>query len=436
MRLFFELAIRNLVRSRRRSLILGGALALVTSSLVLMLALSTGLNDTIVRSTTVLLTGHVNVGGFYKYKATDAHAVVTEPDSVEAVVRETLPNVRSIVRRMRGFATLTSETDSLQSVLAGVAIENEPALLKALDPTGERGDVSRLAEPNTIVVFAEQARRLGVRAGDRLTLSAQLLDGTVNTADVEVVAVAEDVGQISGWNAFVNPETVRRFYRLGPDTTGVVMVYLDTIEKAEFASAELRRALESKGYELMRPVPRPYWEKFSLAAGQPWTGQRLDVSTWRDEAATLNWTISAVTTVSGFLLTVLLVIIVVGISNVMWIAVKERSREVGTLRAIGMSRGSVLAMLIVESSVLGAFFSTLGAGAAVFVCWAIDRLELQVPSEAMRAVLLSDVIHLSVSGVAVVLAVALLTVVAVLAGLWPAFAASRLPPITAIQRTG
>ena len=54
----------------------------------------------------------------------------------------------------------------------------------------------------------------------------------------------------------------------------------------------------------------------------------------------------------------------------------------------------------------------------------------------MRAVLLSDVIHLRVEPWPVAVAVAALTSVTALAGVWPALAAARLEPITAIQRTG
>ena len=51
---------------------------------------------------------------------------------------------------------------------------------------------------------------------------------------------------------------------------------------------------------------------------------------------------------------VLLVVIGVGIMNTLWIAIRERTREIGTLRAIGMQRRRVLLMFLIEALMLGA----------------------------------------------------------------------------------
>ncbi|MEM6730834.1 MAG: FtsX-like permease family protein [Myxococcota bacterium] len=434
---YVHIALRNLVRSRRRSLLLGAGLALVTASLVFTMSLANGLHDTIVRSATILLSGHVNVGGFYKYKRNDAHAVVTDFERIESIIAEEVEGVRYVVDRQRGFATLTSEVDSLQAVLAGIDVEQEPELARALVASDAgRGDVEGLTNPNTIVLFEEQAAQLEVEVGDRITLSAQLLDGTVNTADVEVVAIAKDVGTLSGWNAFVHQSTVRTFYRLGENTTGAIFVYLDDPLRSDEVASTLRDVLAREGYALMRPRAQPYWEKFSIAASGSWTGQRLDVTTWRDEVSTVQWTLDAVNTVSRVLVAILVLIIVVGITNTMWISVRERTREIGTLRAIGMTRHRVLAMLVIESGVLGVLSASFGALFAAALAVTLDAAQIRVPSEAMRAVILSDVIHLSVEISPIIWAIVAFTVVTVLAGLWPAFTAARLSPITAIQRTG
>ncbi|MEL6545761.1 MAG: FtsX-like permease family protein [Myxococcota bacterium] len=431
---FVKIAVRNLLQARRRSLILGTALAAITGAFVMTLALSSGIHAAMVRTSTVLLSGHVNVGGFYKYKTNDAHAVVSEFQTIRNLIKDRMDGVRSIVDRQRGFATLTSESGSLQSILAGIDIKQEQALVETL--ALESGELERFNGSDGIILFSSQAKKLNVGIGDRLTLSAQLLDGTVNTADVTVVAIPRDVGTISGWNVFVAQQTVRDFYRLSSDTTGAILVYLDDVSEADSAAVELRRLLSRHGYELMRPRNQPYWEKFSIAAQAPWIGQRLDVTTWRDEVATLQWTLSAVDTVSNSLVVVLALIIAVGVTNAMWVSVRERSREIGTLRAIGMSRGRVMLMILLESVMLGLFSSVLGATAAAALASLIDELGFQLSNEAMRAVLLSDVIHLRVEIWPIALAIAALTTVTSLAGVWPAFAAARLEPVTAIQRTG
>ena len=104
-------------------------------------------------------------------------------------------------------------------------------------------------------------------------------------------------------------------------------------------AARLRGALRDAGYRVMDPDPQPYWQKLMFKVNaEDWTGQKLDVTTWEDEMSFLSWIVTAVTWLGNVLVTVLMVIVAVGIMNTLAIAIRERTREIGTLRAIGMQR--------------------------------------------------------------------------------------------------
>src|SRR5262249_40784324 len=160
---------RNLVQHRRRTLLLGGAIGGVTAMLVILIELSTGLRTTILRSATTLMTGHVNVGGFYKITAGQSAPVVTQYEKVVRVVQRAVPELDYIVERGRGWAKVISDTGSIQIGIGGVDIQHEPGMHKVLRIS--RGKLDDLAHPNTILIFEEQAEKLGVTVGDTLTLS-------------------------------------------------------------------------------------------------------------------------------------------------------------------------------------------------------------------------------------------------------------------------
>src|SRR5262249_58922123 len=63
------IAFRNLVQHSRRTALLGGAILGVTALLVLLVGLLNGIRSTMLESATTLMSGHVNVGGFYKVTA-------------------------------------------------------------------------------------------------------------------------------------------------------------------------------------------------------------------------------------------------------------------------------------------------------------------------------------------------------------------------------
>ena len=64
-----QIAIRSLLQHTRRTLFLGAAIAGITALLILLMALTNGIEETMLHSATTLTTGHVNVGGFYKVTA-------------------------------------------------------------------------------------------------------------------------------------------------------------------------------------------------------------------------------------------------------------------------------------------------------------------------------------------------------------------------------
>lgn len=444
---FVAIALRNLVQARRRTLVLSIALGIVTALLVLLLALSAGLSDTLLRAATTLSTGHVNVGGFFKTKPSDASPLVRDAARVRRVVEENTPGLDYAVERTRGFARLISPTTSLQAGLTGVDVSEEEELLRRirLAPESEYvdggrdrvvGDVQRLAEPGTALIFAAQARRLQVRTGDRLTVVAETPQGARNSMDLEVVAVAKDIGFLSNFGIFVHHDAVRTLYNLDDDVTGAIYVYLDDHTRSHAVMDRLRSALSAEGFEILEHDATPFFTKFGPVAGQEWTGQRLDLTVWEDEVLFLTWVLTAVDTVSFALVAVLVVLIAIGIMNSMWIGVRERTSEIGTLRAIGMSRGRVLVMFLLEALFLGAFSTVVGGLAGMTLASGLDALSITIPSPAVQAILMSDVLNLVVEPERVVLAVLAFTALCGLAALPPAFAASRMQPVTAIHHIG
>lgn len=440
----FLIAWRNLVQAKRRTFLLSVALGAVMVLLVFLLALSQGLSDTMIRSATMFLAGHVNVAGFYKAKATDANPIITRRAEVRRIVEENTPGLDYIVDRQRGWARAVSETDSLFTVLSGIDVRDEQRFIEQIELAPQSdyvdggsakvlGDVKGLERPDTALIFAGQAKRLGLDIGDKLTITAQTVQGANNTGEVEIVAIGKDVGFMSNWTVFLTKETVRELYQATEDTTGAVMVYLKDPSKSAEVMAHLAKVLKDKGFEQMEYSPQPYWNKFERVGGEDWTGLRLDLTIWEDEVTFLQWTVNAVTAVSGLLVSILLVIIVIGIMNTMWIAVRERTQEIGTLRAIGMQRRGVLGLFVTEAFLLGLVATTSGAlvGSAIVV--GLHSAHLHVPIEAMRAILMSDVLNLVVRPLDVLVYVFAFTFITVLAALWPALKASKMQPVTAIH---
>ncbi|WP_141330677.1 FtsX-like permease family protein [Myxococcus sp. AB025B] len=429
----FLIAFRNLGTHRRRTLLLGGAIAGVTALLVILMGLSTGMKETLLRSATILSTGHVNVGGFYKVTAGQAAPVVTSYPKVMELVRKEIPELDYAVQRGRGWAKIVSEKSSMQVGIGGVDVKNEPGLHKVLQI--REGSLDGLSESGTALLFEKQARRLEVKVGDTITISAPTMRGTNNTVDVRVAAIAGDMGMMSDFNIYVEASTLRSLYQLREDTTGALYLYLKDVSQVPQVQARLRDVLAKAGFTLMDNDPRAFWFKFDVVNREAWTGQKLDITNWEDELSFITWTLTALNGLTGVLIFVLLVIIGVGIMNTLWIAIRERTREIGTLRAIGMQRTRVVAMFLFEAMTLGALGTLVGALLGLAVCLGVTAANVSVP-EVVAMFIMSERLNLVVDAGAVVGAMVFITTCTTLISLIPSFLAARLKPVTAMHHIG
>jgi putative ABC transport system permease protein len=430
-----RIAFRSLLRHRRRTFFLATAIAGVTALLIMLNALSTGVSETMIRAATTLSTGHVNVGGFFKSTSSSGGPIVTEYEKVIEAVKKSVPEMESLVHRGRGWAKIISDQGSTQAGITGIDIKNEPAFLKVIQVLS--GRLEDLEQPNTMMVFESQVERLKVKVGDAVTLSAQTTRGAANTIDCRIVAIAKDMGLLSKFGVFVPVESTRALYQLRSDTTGAVQIYLQPkyIPDVTRIAARLRGQLEKLGWAVMESDPNPFWMKFQTVAREDWTGQKLDVTTWEDEVSFITWTLTVLKGLTAVLLTILIAIVVTGIMNTMWIAIRERTREIGTLRAIGMQRGGVLRMFIYESLLLGLMGTTAGVLIGAGVGAAINAAKIPVPF-SVQLFLMSDRVHLALHGDGLVRAAVLITLVTTLAALYPAYRAARLKPVSAMSHFG
>jgi putative ABC transport system permease protein len=435
LRIDLTIAARNLLRHGKRTLFLGLALAAVTALLVLLQGLSAGIRETMLRTATTMATGHVNVGGFFKARAGQGAPVVTEYAKVLDTVKRSVPELKYAVQRGRGWAKVVSDTGSMQVGINGIDIKDEPAFKQVLQI--KSGNIDDLAQPNTMLVFEGQLKKLDIKVGDAVTISAPTTRGINNTIDCRVVAIAQDVGLLSQWSVFVPNATLRALYQLRSDATGAIQLYFDRkdLPRVGEIAGNLRNSLEKAGYRVMEADPRVFWMKFESVNREEWTGQKLDVTTWEDELSFMMWTLQLLGGLSAVLMVILIAIVVTGIMNTMWIAIRERTREIGALRAIGMQRGGVLRMFLLESLLLGLGATTAGALLGAAVAALLNVAAIHVPV-GMQIFLMSDRLRLAVHAPLLVGAVVLISIVSALAAIYPSIRAARLRPVAAMSHFG
>ncbi len=352
---WLSIACRSLFRNRRRSLSTLLAVAIGFAGLSLFCGfvdyIFEGLRDLQVHGRggghlTILREGYGQAGG----GDAESHFSGPELEGVLAVLAAE-PEALVVAPGML-VAGLMSNGD-VSSVCYGYAVSpTEIARMRELarGTLGEfkyfEGRALSAAHPSGIGVSRGLMRRLALRLGDTVVLAGPTADGQFNAVDAEVVQVFEASGDQADRLFMIPVEHARRLRDAGG--AGHVGVLLRDAAHAEAVRVRLRQRL--------------------AAAGCP-----VEIRTWEEMSEFYRRVRDMFDVISRFIFVIVLVIAMMSVVNTIGMAVLERTREIGILRALGMKPRGVRLLFVIESALLGAGGSLLGLGLTL-AGWAAVRL--------------------------------------------------------------
>jgi putative ABC transport system permease protein len=241
----------------------------------------------------------------------------------------------------------------------------------------------RIREPGSVLLSENFSALYGLKTGDQVTIGGP--DGPV---ELKAIGVVPDYT----WNrgaVIVDRAWFRQ--QFADDQVDVYDIWLRPGSDTEVVRDKIRREF---GGESLVPQSR--------------AEMRRDISRTLNRVYSLAYAQQAVIGMVALL----------GVVSALFISVLQRRRELGLLRAVGASRGQVLRSVLAEATLMGAVGAAIGFGVGVLLEWYVVKVLL--PDDA------GWVFPLQVPWWAAGLVVGSSVVLATLAGLWPAFEATRM----------
>ena len=136
----------------------------------------------------------------------------------------------------------------------------------------------------------------------------------------------------------------------------------------------------------------------------------------------LNLVLNTIKMVVGLVGGIGLFVGAVGVANVLLVSVRERRAEIGTRRAVGATKGAIFAGFLVEALAMTLSGGTIG----IVVAWGLTKIAIFIPQVPVGA-------RPHISLVTALTAIVLLTVVGLVAGVWPAKRAADVYPAEALR---
>lgn len=378
------LGIRNVFLRGWWNLVSALSVFLASALLVIAFAFLEGGRENLSKTLTVLGYGQLNVVGVHKPRPGMVARMLEHPERVESVIRARMPEVLAIRHAVFGDVFETSVSSDVKAlskrVLAmGVDLEGDPSAMAPLQVV--EGSLATLAKGSTVLLFEPQARELQVQVGDMVTLTTRNVRGAYDSVDVRVGAIARSLGTIGSEAVLVSNLTARQLFGMPTGAvSALALSFGDSSVELEPLRERLRATLAESGFTLLEDDATEWFYKKQQLSEEAWTGSRLDVTTWKDDLAFIEMFVQLVGVMISTFAAAALVVVLVGLIGGLWVSARQRTQEIGMLRAIGMGRYEVAWLFVVESVVLSTASALGGVLVGTLACVALNAVGLDAPA--------------------------------------------------------
>jgi putative ABC transport system permease protein len=405
-----KIALRNLLRYKRRTLLTTSLITLGVVFVLVFVSVTGSFKTMMIAQNTDSMLGHLQVHR-KGYVASIDNLPLNLNLKAGAIGRlekvlDGQPEIASYSPRIKFGAMFSTFVETTNIRLNGINPEREFATVPLL--SGRVLEGSKTLARGEIWIPALLARGMKVKVGDTVVVIATNQDGSVNGKQFKVAGVLESVTGPGGRDGYIHIEDAAEVLRMEGMEVSEVAIRLKDFGQLGAMSERLAALLEKELNQQGKSIFELHtWEKLSPFYN---IARMIDVMTF-------------------FMKLMLIAIVLVSIMNVMIMAVYERIREIGTIAAIGTQPGRILSLFLLEGLSLGIAGAILGNLVGAVIILVLNVSHITYDFGRQKDLLLQA----SINPVDVLVLSVIVIVIAVIASLQPAFKASRMEPIKALR---
>lgn len=415
--LLLKLAIRNILRQKRRSFLTGLSMALGFLMAAMSMGLVEGSYGSIIDTFTRDRTGHIQIHSEDYLERPSLYKRIRNVDEVLKTVRA-VPGIQAAAPRV--FApslAFASDKTSMGSVIGidpvaeanatSIAQKKREGPFLSADPGGNRSPDGY----DLVMIGKSVARNLRLEIGDELVLIGQGIDGSIAN---DIYIVSAIIGTKDGserMNIYMTLDAARRYLYMGPSAHEIALI-TESPDDAVRVAARLNAVLGDDTRNNRKLVASPW--------------QEVEVTFYNAMKADKESNLVT----SG----VIMAMVAIGVLNAVLMSVLERTREYGLLRAVGTRPRQVFSMIVVETMMLGVLSCLVGFAVSIPILNLLVDPGIPIPPVEMGGMYM-DAMVAEISPTVFAFPLALVLVTSFLVSLWPAARSARLTPVAALGAT-
>jgi len=410
----FKIALRNLLRYKRRTLLTS---LLITLGIVLVILFS-GLAG----SFKTMMIGQItdsNLSQMQIHKKGYVSSIDTMPlnltlDAKRYKKIETLLSSHSEIKawapRVKLNAMLSNFTDTTNIRLNAINPEKEVLVCPDVATRmtfDKKRDPGVLLKKGEVIIPDKLAKGMKLKIGDAIVLVANNKDGSVNGLNFKVAGIIESILGPQGKEGYMHIKDAQELLRMDKPEMIEVAIRLHDFDELGKVYATVSSKLAG----------------FINKKGNP----EFEIHTW-DKLSPFSNIAKMIDFMTITMKIIMIAIVLISILNVMMMSVYERVREIGTMSAIGTAPSRIMGLFLAEGLLLGLISSIIGNVIGLTGIFVLNIYKISFSFGRQDNLLLAPTVNITellwVSGIVLF--------ISVFASLQPAFKASMMEPVDAL----
>jgi putative ABC transport system permease protein len=409
MKQWIKIAFRNIVKNRRRSLVTILAVAVGFAAVGLFRGYTSNTYDGLRRSAiSGEGLGHLTIykAGWRDHSGNDPQRYMLDPAEIRTImdIAKADPQVQLATPQILVSGLASNGRTSRIFLAQGVVPDDHRTIAGPMaDLRPVKGRQLDAAEPFGVLMARDLARQLDLAPESDAVVLAATLDGQMNALDIRVNGTYDTGTDATNDKYLLLPfDYAQALY--DTDRADRMVVLLDDWRHTE--SARLR------------------FDQELAAAGQP-----SEIKTWNELSVFYGKVKDMFDMIFMFIFQIVLIIVVMSTVNTMSMSVIERTREIGTLRVLGVKRRGITLLFAVEGAILG----LLGSLAGMIINMAVwAGIRLVAPTYTPPGISTPVPLVVDLLPQAMLRLTLFLTLLSMAAAVWPARRAARMQIVDAL----
>ena len=405
-----KISFRNLYRQKRRSFLTIGIVAFGVLAVLLFTATAGSFKNFMISEITDSMLGHIQIHGKGYVSSLDNlpldNTIKATQINKMAQILDEIPEIESYTYRILLGGMVSNYLESTSAKISAIIPAKEKKVAPLLEARLQEGNFLRKGE---ILLPEIIAKGFKSKIGDDIVLIATNADGSVNGLPLKISGIMESVVGPTGKYGYIHFDDAKSILRMDEMEVSEVAIRLKNFNDLEKVYSILNEKLGSIKNKNDKPI--------------------FEIHTW-EKLSPFYSIANMIDMMSLFIKIILIGIVLVSIMNVMIMAVYERTKEIGSISAMGTLPSKIRLMFLFEGLFLGIYGSIIGIIISLIAIFIVNISHITVSFGRNSNILLQPKVSLAQIGLTALIVI----FVAIIAVLEPAFKASKLEPIEALRQ--